>query len=137
MKKYTYILFIFFTAFGSCLIGDAKEKLYQYRIEYYYDDVLEEQSTVYKNGPYASLIVDYETKNKDGYSFSHSSIDDAGMTITDDESANVIKVFYEKKEDAIKVDREDDTKENIDSILSFKQKLQSIFDFFKRVLSLA
>ncbi len=135
MKKYTYLLFTLFIIFSFYKTSYAEEKLYKYRIEYYYDNVLEKEATTYKNGTYASLIVDYETKNKDGYSFSHSSIDDAGMTITDDEDANVIKVFYEKKEDSIKVEAEQDSSKNIDAIIAFKQKLQSIFDFFKRILS--
>lgn len=135
MKKYAYTLFIFFTVFSSLLTGSAAEKKYKYRIEYYYDDVLEEKSTTYKEGTFASLIVDYETKNRDGYLFSHSSVDDAGMTITEDENANVIKVFYEKKEDSAKVSSEKDTKESLDELSEFKQKLQSIFRFFKDLFS--
>lgn len=131
MKKIAYVLFIFLSTFSFSPCSRALEKLYQYRIEYYYDGILEKEATTYKEGNYASLIMDYETKNKDGYSFSHSSVDDAGMTITENEDANVIKVFYEKKETSAKVSSVDTDKENVDTLLKIKQALHSLFDFFK------
>lgn len=133
MKKlaFTLLTILSFLCFSNII--RAEEKLYKYRIEYYYDNVLEEKSTIYKNGTYASLITDFETKNRDGYSFSHSSVDDAGMTITDDENANVIKVFYEKKEKTEAVSKDIQT-ENMDAILKLKEKLQPIFQFFKVLL---
>lgn len=134
MKKFTLILLttIFFLSFSN--VTHAEEKLYKYRIEYYYDNILEEKSTIYKNGAYASLITDFETRNKDGYSFSHSSVDDAGMTVTDDEKSNVIKVFYEKKEKAEAVSKDIQT-ESMNTLLQLKEKLQPLFEFLKMLLS--
>lgn len=135
MKKYILILFIVFVSFSFYQRIYAKEDLYQYRIEYYYDGILDRDATIYKEGAFASFVMDYETRNREGYVFSHSSIDDAGMTVTSDEDANVIQVFYEKRETEKKVDASEDTYTNTDTMLMLKRSIQSIFSFLRKLVT--
>ena len=70
---------------------------YGYTIEYYFDDVLQDDLTVTGTAAYESTI-DYEDKCPAGYVLD-KTIPDAEnlpLTIGTDESANVIKVYYKK-----------------------------------------
>ncbi|MDY2769881.1 MAG: InlB B-repeat-containing protein, partial [Eubacteriales bacterium] len=70
---------------------------YGYTIEYYFDDVLQDDLTVTGTAAYESTI-NYEDKCPAGYVLD-KTIPDAEnlpLTIGTDESANVIKVYYKK-----------------------------------------
>ena len=75
------------------------KKQYEYRVEHYYDNVIDENQTVRLQAPFESVInrEDYERKEKDGYTFSDD--DGVPLTIGTNTDENVIKVYYTKRKD--------------------------------------
>lgn len=68
----------------------------KYRVEYYYDDVLDESKTVYfENMEFGTIVSEYESKLSNGYEF----VNDSGSITIDDEQENVIKVYYKAIEE--------------------------------------
>ena len=65
---------------------------YEYSIEYYYDEILDENSTIVKEALYGTEINDYNKKEKDGYEF--SKVENMPLIISDNEENNVIRVYY-------------------------------------------
>ena len=74
-----------------------KIKDYPYRIEYYYDGIIDNSKTDSDIVTYGTIIDTYDEKIVDGYVF----INDAGkpLTITENVDNNVIKVYYERRTD--------------------------------------
>lgn len=95
MKK----LLIFIVA-GLCLIPygvwGLKLEDTSYTVEYYYDNILEESITITETGKVGDLIIEYPEQKKEGYELFYSTIDDEGLTLTNNLEFNEIKVFYTK-----------------------------------------
>ena len=67
---------------------------FDYTVEYYYDGVIDDTLTTDPvKAEFGSQITTYEPQLKDGYKFSD---DTAPLTITEDASQNVIRVYYVK-----------------------------------------
>ncbi|MDP3388135.1 MAG: InlB B-repeat-containing protein, partial [Eubacteriales bacterium] len=67
---------------------------FDYSIEYYYDGTIDNDKTVTGSALFGSQVTSYTDKVIDGYKL--GSTDNLPMTITSDEEANVIKVYYVK-----------------------------------------
>ena len=67
-------------------------KEYNYKIEYYYEGVIDEQKTVKGTAHYDELIDNYEPKLLEGYKL--SKVENCPLKITENEDKNVIKVYY-------------------------------------------
>jgi uncharacterized repeat protein (TIGR01451 family)/uncharacterized repeat protein (TIGR02543 family)/LPXTG-motif cell wall-anchored protein len=67
---------------------------FDYRIEYYYDNVIDDTKTVTGSALFGSDIDSYDDKVVDGYELDRVEPTPLPMTITSDENANVIKVYY-------------------------------------------
>lgn len=69
-----------------------------YRVEYYYDGVIDSSKTeYYENIVYGTIVNKYTDKLSDGYKFET----DSGELVVTDDKDNVIKVYYTKVEDEI------------------------------------
>lgn len=71
---------------------NENEREYNYTIEYYYDNEKDETATVTGKAKYESIINNYTDKKKDGYVF--EKVENKPLTITNDSSKNVMKVYY-------------------------------------------
>lgn len=69
-----------------------------YKVEYYYDDQLEDVKE-YFNQTYNETITEYELNNKKGYEF--VKVENTPLTISLDKEKNVIKVFYESTDEIL------------------------------------
>lgn len=67
---------------------------YNYTVEYYIDNVKKDSMTETGKADFGSEINSYPDKCPTGYAF--DKVDNLPLTIGEDESANVIKVFYKK-----------------------------------------
>ena len=76
-------------------------KNYSYKIEYYYDNILNTEKTENKTGEYNTQINDYPPKLENGYKL--DQVDGLPLTIGKDESKNIIKVYYIRKDTSILV----------------------------------
>ncbi len=65
---------------------------FDYTIEYYYDDIIDNDKTETGTALFGDEINTYPDKNINGYKVDYT--DGLPLTITSDEDANVIKVFY-------------------------------------------
>ncbi|MBV1756906.1 MAG: InlB B-repeat-containing protein [Dethiosulfatibacter sp.] len=65
---------------------------FDYTIEYYYDDIIDNDKTETETALFGDEINTYPDKNINGYKVDYT--DGLPLTITSDEDANVIKVFY-------------------------------------------
>ena len=66
-----------------------------YRVEYYFDDVINDEMTkYYENIEFGTVIKDYDKIDVDGYEF----VKDSGSIVVDVDTDNVIKVYYESVE---------------------------------------
>ena len=63
-----------------------------YKVEYYYNDVLDEEKTEYIETRYDTLITEYMDKPKTGYKYSH--VETLPLIVTDVLDNNIIKVYY-------------------------------------------
>ena len=67
----------------------------EYKVEYYFDGVLDKENSVVTDGnPKGKIIDSYEEKAKEGYKL--DKVENLPLTITENEGKNVIKVYYEK-----------------------------------------
>ena len=73
-------------------VMNENEKEYDYSIEYYYDNEKDETATVTGKAKYESIINNYTDKKKDGYVF--EKVENNPLTITNDPSKNIMKVYY-------------------------------------------
>lgn len=67
---------------------------YKYKIEYYYDDIKDDNKTEQKEESYNNTITTYPDKNIDGYELDEQKTGNINLTISDNESKNIIKVYY-------------------------------------------
>ena len=73
----------------------------EYKVEYYFDGVLDEETSVIIGGNSKGKIIDsYEEKVKEGYKL--DKVENLPLTITENEEENVIKVSYIKDENQTK-----------------------------------
>ena len=70
---------------------------YGYRVEYYYDNVIDNDKTETKEATYGSQITTYTDKLIDGYK--RVSTEGLPLTISNEINNNVIKIYYEKRND--------------------------------------
>ena len=82
--------------------------IYQYRLEYYYDNIIDNTKTEILTGTYLDkkIIDDIKINNnkKDGYTLSHIDPISKSITISDNSSKNIIKIYYEKAKFNYKVE---------------------------------
>ena len=67
---------------------------YKYTVNYYYDNVIDKDSTDTFEAKYQDVITTYEQKVKTGYVL--DKVTGLDLTISEDESKNVINVYYKK-----------------------------------------
>ena len=71
---------------------------YNYSVQYYYGDVLDESKTVTGlKADYGTLVNTYENKTKDGYQSTPYRVQ--GISIGTDPSLNIVKVYYGPRTD--------------------------------------
>ena len=70
------------------------KKIFNYTIEYYYDDILDDSKTFKGESLYQNKITEYEEKNEVGYIL--DKVDSIPFTISANEDENIIKVYYVK-----------------------------------------
>ena len=80
-----------------------------YKVEYYYDGLLDDSKTDAKSATYQSVISNYTDKAITGYKLEKT--ENLPLTIASDETNNLIKVYYVKDTYSYKVEH---YKENID-----------------------
>ncbi len=74
---------------------------YEYRVEYYYDNEIDESSTMKSTAKYNSIITEFQDKGKNEYKLvnvipqNENDQNKAQLKITGDSEKNVIKVYYE------------------------------------------
>lgn len=69
---------------------------YNYTVEYYYDDVIDNDKTVVKTADFGTTISNYEDKNKTGYELDKEKTGNISLKIGTDETKNKIKVYYKE-----------------------------------------
>ena len=74
-----------------------KLKDYGYRVEYYYDETIDDTKTEQKTAQYGEKIDNYKDKVIDGYVFDKT--EGKPLTISTDTSKNLIKVYYVRRAD--------------------------------------
>ena len=74
--------------------------LYEYRVEYYYNGVMNPDLTdTFTNIPFGTEIINYTDKGIDGYVCTKvDGMQDGIMKISTDSDKNVIRVYYDEKE---------------------------------------
>ena len=70
---------------------------YKYSVEYYYENIKDDLETETNESLLGSIINDYTEKEKEGYIFDKT--ENLPLTVTEDESNNVVKVYYVKRND--------------------------------------
>ncbi len=80
------------TATNSNIIDDLK----QYKIEYYYDNILSKKDTIISKAEKNSIIRSYIDKEKENYVLTETV--NYPLTISDNEEKNIIKIYYTKRE---------------------------------------
>ncbi len=65
---------------------------YQYYVQHYYNDVLDESKTDVLSAEFGEQIIHCQPKNITGYNFER--VDGLPLTIDTDESMNIIKIYY-------------------------------------------
>jgi len=80
------------------LTAKATKKVnsYKYKVEYYYDNVIDNSKTEEKIGTFGSKISNYTDKNKTGYELDKE--ENKPLTITENEDTNIMKVYYKEIE---------------------------------------
>ncbi|MBQ3407678.1 MAG: hypothetical protein IJH12_00540, partial [Clostridia bacterium] len=108
---------------------------YNYTINYYHDNVLQENETVTTTALYGSTIEDYTDKRPDGYKFEkvkalneNGEEADLPLVIKSDESKNKINVYYVKDEFKYEVHyfydgTEDETKAELNKVATFGDEI--------------
>ena len=70
---------------------------FEYRVEYYYDNVIDENKTIVDIKQFKDIVDIYEDKIIDGYKL--DTVDGLPLEITSNPDNNVIKVYYDKRTD--------------------------------------
>lgn len=78
-----------------------KTDLRNYKIEYYYDDILKESDTVQLKSTIGSWIDSYIDKSDEKYILSNT--ENYPLIIYEDENKNVMKIYYIKKEPILNI----------------------------------
>ena len=65
---------------------------FEYTVEYYYDNVIDDEKTVTLTATYQDVIEDYEDKNITGYKLQKT--ENLPLTVSENSANNVIKVYY-------------------------------------------
>ena len=83
-----------------------EELYYDYRVEYYYNGVLDEDATdLHEEAHKENVVVEnYIEKPKTGYKVEPSRVENLPLTITEDEETNVIKVYYDANKYTVEYD---------------------------------
>ena len=68
----------------------------KYRVEYYYDGVINAENTEENTATYQDIIDTYTDKNITGYRL--NNVENLPLTITENTETNVIKVYYVRKD---------------------------------------
>lgn len=82
--------------FTNLLFGDYEGKepeKVSYKVEYYFDDILSPEKTEFKSGYENDLVTDFTDYSSDLYKL-YIENQDYKLTLTKNESANVLKVYY-------------------------------------------
>ena len=74
---------------------------FEYRVEYYYNNILDESNTVTGKAKYKEVIDTYEEKVKNEYDF--AKVENLPLEISAKPESNVIRVYYELKDSTITV----------------------------------
>lgn len=72
----------------------SRDTLVGYKVEYYYDGVLQEEQTEHLSAKYQSVIGSYPMKKTEGYALDYT--ENLPLTITAAEADNVIRIYYGK-----------------------------------------
>ncbi len=101
-----------------------KKASYKYTVEYYFDNVKDENLTEEKEEVYGKVITEYEDKVKDGYRLKETPLP---IQITENEPENVMKVYY--------VIDDKDTKELTYKVEYYKDGEEVISDSFNHTIT--
>ena len=74
---------------------------YSYTVNYYYDDIQDESKTAVLLATYQEVIEEYPDKTEYGYKF--SSVEGLPLKITEKPEENIINVYYERRDSAVKI----------------------------------
>ena len=74
---------------------------FNYTVEYYYDEVKDEEKTDNLSATYGEEITTYTEKLKDGYKF--DKVENLPLIVTENLENNVIKVYYTRKDAIVTV----------------------------------
>lgn len=128
MKKILFTLVISF----SIILPVNAEKNYPYKIEYYYDGILDVNETIIKEAPYSNMIKSFELKPRDTYILDHSTIDNEGLVITDKE--NIIKVYYTSENTKPVFDIINETNQKNNILNNVKNILIQMLKFIQKLI---
>ena len=78
----------------NVLVIEYRANTYGYSVEYYYDGVKDESTTLNKSAQFNTKVNSYDPGEKTGYKFEKT--ENLPLTITTDASKNIIKVYYVK-----------------------------------------
>lgn len=73
------------------------KEYFDYKIEYYYDSVLDKAKTILLQGKKGQIVDSYPAKTKEGYVL--EKVDNLPLRIREDEEQNIMKVYYVTKKD--------------------------------------
>ena len=73
---------------------------YDYTVEYYYNDVKDNEKTETLSAEFESIVEEYTEKPKDGYKFSR--LENVPLKITTNPDNNIIKVYYVTDDSQVK-----------------------------------
>lgn len=131
MKKLVFLLVISF-----CMIISARAKdIYNYKILYYYDGILDKEETIINSAPESNIIKSYKLKPKENYILDYTSIDDEGLQISNNENNNLIKVYYTSENTKAVFDMINKTIEKNQLIENIKLKLNNFFVYIDKLLN--
>lgn len=77
-------------------------RYYEYTVNYYFNDELDEELTETNEALFGSEINEYTDKVKEDYTF--SNVENIPLTISADSEANVINVYYVMNEKEIPIE---------------------------------
>ena len=103
----------------------VKDK-FNYTVEYYYDGIIDEDKTDLLEGLYGDIITTYTDKNIEGYKL-YKTIN-LPLTITENASQNIIKVYYERKDYKYTVNYYYDN--NLEESIELESKFGNIINDF-------
>ncbi|MGN9165499.1 S-layer homology domain-containing protein [Tissierellaceae bacterium HCP3S3_D8] len=77
--------------------AEFEEASFDYKVEYYYADQLDEKNTEKGSALFGEVINSHEDKIKEGYKFDR--VDGLPLTITSNVESNIIRVYYNLRDD--------------------------------------